>query len=103
MSTAPDAGTPDALVDRVAAAALAVPGVDGLHAGSFGEVGTYLPGRRVAGVRLADDVAEVHVAVVMGSPIPDLAAAVVTAVSPLVDTPVQVFVEDVVPARHDQV
>ncbi len=102
MSTATDAGTPDALVDRVAAAALSVPGVDGLHAGSFGEVGTYLPGRRVAGIRLADDVTEIHVAVVMGSPIPDLSAAVVSAVSPLVDTPVQVYDEDVVPARTDE-
>ncbi|WP_229052038.1 hypothetical protein [Aeromicrobium sp. Leaf350] len=102
MSPAPDADTPDELADQVAAAALAVPGVHGLHAGSFGEVGTYLPGRRVAGIRLAGDLTEVHLAVVMGSPIPDLAAAVATAVSPLVDTPVQVFVEDVVPARTDQ-
>jgi hypothetical protein len=43
-------------------------------------------------------VAEVHVAVVMGSPITTVAEAVVATVSPLVATPVQVVVEDVVPA-----
>ncbi|WP_344203425.1 hypothetical protein [Aeromicrobium alkaliterrae] len=92
---------PDELADQVAAAALSVPGVDGLHAGSFGEVGTYLPGRRVAGIRITDEVTEVHVAVEMGSAIPALAADVVAAVAPLVQSPVQVFVEDVVPARPD--
>ncbi len=39
----------DALVDRVAAAALSVPGVHDLHGGVLGEVATYLPGRRVGG------------------------------------------------------
>ncbi len=84
-------GTVDLVVDAV----LAVPGVSGLHAGAFGEVGTYLPGRRVAGVRLGDDATEVHIAVVMGSPIAEVAERVVAAVSPLVHAPVRVFVEDV--------
>ncbi len=83
--------------DRVAEAALAVPGVVGLHAGSFGEVGTYLPGRRVAGVRLGATSTEVHVSVRMGARIPEVAAAIVGAVGPLVGTPVEVVVEDVVP------
>ena len=42
--------------DVVAAAVRSVPGVAGLHAGMFGEVGTYLPGRRVAGIRIVDGV-----------------------------------------------
>lgn len=90
-----DPATP---ADRVAAAVLAVRGVSGLHAGSFGEVGTYLPGRRVMGVRLGSDVTEVHIAVVMGAPIADVADQVVAAVQPLVQAPVQVFVQDVTPA-----
>lgn len=84
--------------EQVAAAALGVPGVAGLHAGSFGEVATYLPGRRVSGVRLRDDSTEVHVTAVMGTPLRELADAVRAAVSPLVDTPVGVVVEDVVPS-----
>lgn len=38
--------------ERIAAAVLAVPGVVGLHDGAFGEIATYLPGRRVPGVRI---------------------------------------------------
>lgn len=87
--------------DAVAAAVTSVPGVGGLHGGSFGEVATYLPGRRVPGVRLTDEIAEIHVAVVMGSSIRDVADAVVAAVTPLVSTPVQVVVEDVVTATPD--
>lgn len=47
--------------DLVAAAVLAVPGVRALHGGALGEVGTYLPGRRVAGVRLGGERCAVHV------------------------------------------
>lgn len=93
-----DLDRPTTTADDVAAAVLAVRGVRGLHAGSFGEVGTYLPGRRVMGVRLGGDVTEVHIVVVMGSSIADLADQVVAAVEPLVQAPVQVFVEDVTPA-----
>lgn len=84
--------------EQVASAVLGVPGVAGLHAGSFGEVGTYLPGRRVTGVRLRDDITEVHVVATMGTPLRELADAVRSAVAPHVDTPVQVVVEDIVPA-----
>lgn len=84
--------------DRVAAAAQSVPGVTGLHAGSFGSVATYLPGRRVNGIRLTDDVAEVHVTVAMGSQLLEVADSVRAAVEPLVATPVGVFVEDVTSA-----
>jgi hypothetical protein len=45
----------------VAAATLAVPGVTGRRTGSFSEVATHLPGRRVEGVRLRADGTEVHV------------------------------------------
>ena len=89
---------PAPLADRVADATLSVPGVTGLHAGSFGEVASYLPGRRVNGVRLRDDLAEVHVAVAMGRPLLEVAEAVRAAVAALVTTPVEVVVEDVTAA-----
>ena len=81
--------------EAVAAAALAVPGVNALHAGVLGEVATYLPGRRVNGVRLRDDSCEVHIVLDWGSPVVATADDVRTAVEALVDGPVDVTVEDV--------
>jgi len=84
------------LADTVAGTARAVPGVAGLHPGMFGEVATYLPGRRVTGIRIADDHIEVHVTVVAGTAVRDTAAAVRAAVAPLTDgRPVDVTIEDV--------
>jgi len=91
----------ESAADRVAAAVLAVPGVTGLHAGSWGEVGTYLPGRRVDGVRLRDDSTDVHITVAMGSVVADVARAVRAAVADLVTTPVAVVVEDVTSPTRD--
>ena len=84
-------------IDEIAAAVLAVPGVSDLHAGMFGEVATYLPGRRVAGIRIQPDLTEVHLTVAFGSPVRETAEAVRRAVAELVSTPVHVTVEDVVP------
>lgn len=84
------------LADQVAAATLTVPGVAGLHSGPFGEVATYLVGRRVEGVRLRADEAEVHAAITFGTDIEGVAAAIRTAVEPLVAVPVRVTIEDVV-------
>nr|WP_127784998.1 Asp23/Gls24 family envelope stress response protein [Rhodococcus sp. X156] len=80
----------------MAAAVLAVPGVAGLHGGMFGEAATYLPGRKVAGIRLADTgTTTVHVTVVYGRDIDEVAAAVRRAAAALIDGPVDVVVEDV--------
>lgn len=84
------------LADAVAAAARSVPGVADLHTGAFGEVATYLPGRRVNGIRLRDDTTEVHFVVTWGSPVLVTADQVRAAVAALVSTPVDVTVEDVV-------
>ncbi len=86
------------LADAVAAAAGGVAGVAGLHGGAFGEVATYLPGRRVTGVRLRDQVAEVHVVITWGSHPLTVARQVQAAVAPLVGTPVHVTVQDIVDA-----
>lgn len=92
--------TPEEPADRLAAAVLAVPGVAALHPGMFGEVGTYLPGRRVAGIRITDETVEVHVVVVFGVAVRDTAAAVRTVVGALhPGVAVNVTVEDVAPAK----
>lgn len=87
----------------VRAAALAVPGVVRLSAGPLGEVGTYLAGERVPGVRLAPDGVHVHVVVAADLPIPGTAAAVRTAVAATAGTglPVHVHVEDVDPVGQE--
>ena len=92
-----------ALVDAVVAAVRAVPGVAELHGGLFGEAATYLPGRRVAGVRIIDGTAEVHLSVRYGSSVHAVAGAVRRAVLGLVGGPVDVIVEDVVEDGADDI
>ncbi len=85
------------LADQVAAAVLAVRGVTDLHGGMFGETATYLPGRRVLGVRLTENVTDIHLSLAYGAPVFATAQQVRTAVAALVPGPVNVTVEDVVP------
>lgn len=87
-------------LEAVAAAALGCPLIAGLTGGIVGEVATYLPGRRVVGVRDADGVVEIHVVARWGRPLPEVADAVRAAVASHVDgQPVAVFVDDIeVPA-----
>ncbi|WP_134767931.1 hypothetical protein [Nocardioides sp. 1609] len=91
-----DVAEPDP-ADRVAAAVLAVPGVHGLHAGVHGEVATYLPGRRVNGVRVRGPGWDVHVVLAWAAPVADTAELVRRSVRGLVGGPVDVTVEDVAP------
>ena len=81
--------------DDIAALVLAVPDVVRLHAGRFGEVATYLPGRRVTGVKLGADLIEVHVVVAGRVPVRETAQLLHAAVATLVATPVHVYVQDV--------
>jgi hypothetical protein len=96
--TSPDHGALE-LVDRIAAAVTVVAGVAHLHGGMFGEAATYLPGRRVAGIRLGEDGTDVHVSLLFGYPLRPTAEAVRDAVAALVSGPVHVTVEDVVRSR----
>ena len=70
-------------VDAVAAATQALPVVTSLSGGRFGEVATYLPGRRVQGVRVRGENVEVHVVAGPGVPLPVVGATVRGAVLPL--------------------
>ena len=69
--------------DAVASAVLACPHVAGLSAGPVEEVATYLPGRRVQGIRVQDDSLEIHLVARWGAPLPDVAAEVRRAIGPL--------------------
>ncbi len=69
--------------DAVAAAVQACPNVARLSAGTVEEIATYLPGRRVQGIRATDDVLEVHVVAKWGVPLPAVGAEVRQAVGAL--------------------
>jgi uncharacterized alkaline shock family protein YloU len=88
------------LAERVATLVRSVPGVVGLHGGVFGEVATYLPGRRVSGIRITPERAEVHVTLVWGEPVRATAEVVRDLVAELTGVPVFVTVEDVVQQTH---
>lgn len=86
---------PEQQVDRVARVVLGVDGVHSLHGGAKGEVGTYLPGRRVSGIRLKGQACEVHVALEWESDIYATAQSVRDALRPEFSGAVDVVVEDV--------
>ncbi|HVL06495.1 MAG TPA: hypothetical protein VM388_10935 [Acidimicrobiales bacterium] len=83
-------------LEAVAAAALGCPLIADLTGGRFGEVATYLPGRRITGVREVDGTVEVHVVARWGTPLPEVADVLRAAVEPHAGgVPVAVFVEDI--------
>lgn len=83
-------------VDAIAAATLACPAVAGLHEGGTWAVATYLPGRRVVGVRVEDRRVLVSAVLASRSSVRSLEAQVRTALAPHVGgRQVDVFVADV--------
>jgi hypothetical protein len=81
--------------DAVAAVVLAEPGVARLSSGPAGAVGTYLPGRRVAGVRLSETEVEVHVVAKWVPSLPELGAQLRAALAPLAGSrAVAVYIDD---------
>ncbi|MGH9041001.1 MAG: Asp23/Gls24 family envelope stress response protein [Acidimicrobiia bacterium] len=91
-------------VDAVAERAAGCRSVARLFPGAVGEVATYLPGRRVPGVRLAGGQIQVHVVARWGVRVPDLAAEVRAAVAPVsAGFPIAVHVDDLdVPESGDE-
>ena len=86
---------PHDLAEAVEAVVLALPGVVRLDGGKFGGLGTYLPGRRVTGVRIDDEGTEVHIVVSGIEPILTTTGRVQRAVSAIAPMPVHVHVEDI--------
>lgn len=97
MSALPAPASAPVDVDAVAAAIAACPSIAHLVHGSPGEqIATFLPGRRVGGIRVTDEALEVHVATRWDAPIPAAAAEVRAALAPLVGTrAITVSVDDV--------
>ena len=86
---------PDVHPEEVARAAVSCADVARLSEGAVGEVASYLPGRRVPGVRVVDGAVEVHIVARWGRPLPDVGEAVAAAVAPVsAGLPVRVFVDD---------
>lgn len=90
----PAQAVPD--VDAVAAATLECSAVAGLHPGGTRFVATYLPGRRVVGVRIDEDRVLLSVVLAQGASVPGLDKQVRDALAPLVEgRSVDVHVADV--------
>jgi hypothetical protein len=70
-------------VDAVAAAVAGCTGVSALDGGRFGEVASYLPGRKVPGVVVGDGRVTVQVRSRWGIPAPELAALIAAVLAPL--------------------
>jgi hypothetical protein len=71
-------------LDAITAAVLGCGGVDDLVSGPWGGVVTYLPGRRVEGVRVASDHLLISVRGRWGVPVTELARQVQAALAPLI-------------------
>lgn len=96
-TASPHTVDPD-LVERAASAALATPGVAALHGGMFGEVATYLPGRRILGITLDEQSCAVHLTVRYPADLYETADRVRAAVEPIVGVPVHITIEDLLTA-----
>jgi hypothetical protein len=88
-------------VDAVSEAVVACPGVAGMGSTQLGGAATYLPGRRINGLRVLDDAVEIEVQMLLastsGPSAPDIAARIRAAVHPYVaGKRVDVTVTDVV-------
>jgi hypothetical protein len=71
-------------VDAVAAAVRGCPAVDDLDGGPLGGVATYLPGRRVPGIRISESRVEVHVRGVWNVPVATVASQIRGALATLI-------------------
>lgn len=99
VPSTPHRDDPALRAERVAAAVTAHPAVAGLHGGTYGAVVTYLPGRRLLGVRIghADEPVELAVVLYPDRPIPDVVRALRREVSALCDgAAVDITVADIV-------
>jgi len=83
VSTAPLGRAIDRLVEPTVAAVLGCSLVAGLHPGRDGRAVTYLPGRRVIGVRVTVDRVAIHVVARYPAVLDDVARQIRAAVAPL--------------------
>lgn len=90
----PAPGHPDP--DAISTVVLGCLDVLGLSGGQYGEVATYLPGRRVTGVRITDSQVSVHVVARYGPPLREVSARIHRMLGPLTGgLPVEVVIDDI--------
>lgn len=94
-TTSAERVAPEGLADRIAKATLSVPGVRRLHGGGYAEVGTYLAGRRIVGVRTGPLGTEVHVVASTDQPLPVTVGRIRRALEHIAPAPLHIHVEDV--------
>ena len=83
-------------VDAVAVAVRACPAVSGLYGGRGDAIASYLPGRRVPGVEVANGEVTVHVRSRWAIPAAELLSQVAAGLRPVIGSrPFQVVVEDI--------
>lgn len=89
-------------VDAVAAAVRSCPAVDDLDSGLPGGAVTYLPGRRVPGIRIGADRIEVHVRAVWNQPVGRVADQIRQSLASLAGgRPVDVTLTDIAEPESD--
>jgi len=82
--------------EAVAERALQSRSVSGLYPGGAVEVATYLPNKRVSGVRVREHEVEVHIVAKWSSRLPEVAEEVRALVAPVAGgRPISVYVADV--------
>jgi hypothetical protein len=83
-------------IDAVAAAVRGCAGVAGLDGGQFGEVASYLPGRKVQGIVVSGGRVTVQIRSRWGVPVPELATLIRAVLAPLTGhRPVDVVIADI--------
>ena len=83
-------------IDAVAAAVRGCAGVSGLDGGQFGEVASYLPGRKVEGIVVSGGRVRVQIRSQWAVPAPELAALIKAVLVPLTGhRPVDVVIGDI--------
>jgi hypothetical protein len=85
-------------VDAIQAAVLSCPGVAGLGSGTIGELATYLPGRRVPGIRVTPELVELEICATWGPSAKLIASQIWAALAAVVtDRPIEIVITDIAP------
>jgi hypothetical protein len=85
-------------VDDIQAAVLGCPGVAGLGSGTIGELATYLPGRRVPGIRVTQELVELEICAAWGPSAKLIASQIWAALAAIVtDRPIEIVITDIAP------
>jgi hypothetical protein len=83
-------------VDDIEAAVLRCAGVASLGSGTIGELATYLPGRRVPGIRVTPELVELEICAAWGPPAKLIASQIWEALATVVtDRPIEILITDI--------